>query len=152
MRKITLLISLLLVVLLISPAAASQNKKVSTKSSDVIRFAFLTDLHISDVATNIEDLRLSVADMNAAAAAGSEDAVDFVIFGGDITEFGSDDEIALAYSIISQLKMPWYIVGVTMILSGVRVGVIPLKRCLGMSFLILRRAGFGLLGRILGLT
>jgi len=49
--------------------------------------------------------------MNAAAAAGSEDAVDFVIFGGDITEFGSDDEIALAYSIISQLKMPWYIVG-----------------------------------------
>ena len=72
MRKITLLISLLLAVLLISPAAASQNNKVITKSSDVIKFAFLADLHISDVASNIEDLRLSVADINAAAAAGSE--------------------------------------------------------------------------------
>lgn len=111
MRKITLLISLLLAVLLVSPNAASQNNKVITKSSDVIKFAFLADLHISDVASNIEDLRLSVADLNAAAAAGSEGAVDFVIFGGDITEFGSDDEIALAHSIISQLKMPWYIVG-----------------------------------------
>jgi len=111
MRKITLLISLLFAVFLISPAAASQNRKVSTKNSEIIRFAFLTDLHISDVASNVEDLRLSVADLNAAAAAGSEAGVDFVIFGGDITEFGSDEEIALAYSILSELKMPWFIVG-----------------------------------------
>lgn len=70
-----------------------------------VRFAFLTDLHISDVAANAEDLELSVSDLN------SMSGLDFVIFGGDITEFGSDEEIAHAHAIISKLKVPWYIVG-----------------------------------------
>ncbi|NTU94541.1 MAG: PQQ-binding-like beta-propeller repeat protein [Bacteroidales bacterium] len=70
----------------------------------IIKFAFLTDLHISDVATNAEDLEKSVADIN------SMPDIKFAIFGGDITEFGSDEEIAHAYSIISKLKIPWYIV------------------------------------------
>jgi len=70
-----------------------------------VRLAFLTDLHISDVATNAEDLELSVSDLN------SMSGLDFVIFGGDITEFGSDEEIAHAHAIISKLRVPWYIVG-----------------------------------------
>ena len=70
-----------------------------------VRFAFLTDLHISDVATNAEDLELSVSDLNTMSG------LDFVIFGGDITEFGSDEEITHAHAIISKLKVPWYIVG-----------------------------------------
>ncbi|MEZ7874222.1 MAG: PQQ-binding-like beta-propeller repeat protein [Bacteroidales bacterium] len=105
MRKKFVLISLLLLVFLISPAAFSQNKNVKVNNSGIVKFAFLADLHISDVATNSEDLRLSVADLN------SVPDLDFVIFGGDITEFGSDEEIARAHSIISELRMPWYIVG-----------------------------------------
>ena len=105
MRKRFVLISLLLLVFLISPAAFSQNKNVKVNNSGIVKFAFLADLHISDVATNSEDLRLSVADLN------SVPGLDFVIFGGDITEFGSDEEIARAHSIISELRMPWYIVG-----------------------------------------
>jgi len=70
-----------------------------------VRFAFLTDLHISDVLTNAEDLELSVEDLNSISN------LSFVIFGGDITEFGSDEEISRAHAIISKLKVPWYIVG-----------------------------------------
>ena len=65
MRKRFVLISLLLLVFLISPAAFSQNKNVKVNNSGIVKFAFLTDLHISDVATNSEDLRLSVADLNS---------------------------------------------------------------------------------------
>jgi len=91
-------IALVCLLLLYSADNQAQQKKA-------IRFAFLTDLHISDVATNSEDLELSVADLN------SMNNLNFVIFGGDITEFGSDEEIARAHTIISKLKIPWYIVG-----------------------------------------
>lgn len=97
MKKLFPLTTLLLLVSFITLSAAPDNK-------NVIKFALLADLHISDVATNIEDLRLSVADLN------SFSDLDFVIFGGDITEFGSDEEIALAHKIISELRVPWYIV------------------------------------------
>lgn len=64
-----------------------------------VRFAYLADLHISDVASNVEDLEISVADINTLKG------VDFVVFAGDITEFGSDEEIEIAKSIISRLNV-----------------------------------------------
>lgn len=91
-------LALLCLLFLYSADSQAQQKRA-------VRFAFLTDLHISDVATNAEDLELSVSDLN------SMSGLDFVIFGGDITEFGSDEEIAHAHAIISKLKVPWYIVG-----------------------------------------
>lgn len=86
-------------------SASSSRFSINASVQDsIIMFAFLTDLHISDVPANAEDLEKSVADIN------SQPDIKFVIFGGDITEFGSDEEIAHAYSIISKLKIPWYIV------------------------------------------
>ncbi|MDP3435791.1 MAG: PQQ-binding-like beta-propeller repeat protein, partial [Bacteroidales bacterium] len=70
----------------------------------LVRFAYLADLHISDVAANVEDLEISVKDIN------SLKGIDFVILAGDITEFGSDEEILLAKSIIDKLTVPYYIV------------------------------------------
>src|SRR3989339_2038724 len=70
----------------------------------LVRFAYLADLHISDVATNVEDLEISVKDIN------SLKGIDFVILAGDITEFGSDEEILLAKSIVDKLTIPYYIV------------------------------------------
>lgn len=67
------------------------------------RFAYLADLHVSDVAANVEDLEFSIADIVA------QDSLDFVIFAGDITEFGSDEEIGLAKSIMDRLDIPYYI-------------------------------------------
>ena len=68
-----------------------------------VRFAYLADIHISDVASNIEDLEISVADINTLKD------IDFVVFAGDITEFGSDKEIEIAKSIISRLNVPYYV-------------------------------------------
>lgn len=70
----------------------------------VVRFAYLADLHVSDVQANVEDLERSVADINGLAD------VQFVILGGDITEFGSDREIELAKSILDRLNKPYFIV------------------------------------------
>ncbi|MDD3300534.1 MAG: PQQ-binding-like beta-propeller repeat protein [Bacteroidales bacterium] len=77
----------------------------SSKPIDVepFRFAYLADLHISAVEANVEDLRTSVADIVA------QDSLDFVIFAGDITEFGSDQELALAKEIMDELDIPYYI-------------------------------------------
>lgn len=68
-----------------------------------VKFAYLTDLHISVGTPNVEDLENSVKDINSLGD------IDFVIFGGDITEFGSDAEILLAKSVLDKLSCPYYI-------------------------------------------
>lgn len=67
------------------------------------QFALVTDTHIGN-ATSAEDLRRTVADINAS------DSLAFAIFSGDITEFGSDAELHLAKQILDSLTKPWYIV------------------------------------------
>lgn len=70
--------------------------------AQVLRFAHVTDTHIGSQ-TAADDLNLTVADINRQAN------LDFVLFTGDITEFGSDEELRQAKKIIDQLKVPWYI-------------------------------------------
>lgn len=67
------------------------------------RFAQVTDTHVGGH-TGEADLRLTVADLN------KQSDIDFVILSGDITEFGSDDELALAKQILDSLELPWYII------------------------------------------
>ncbi|HEU4553775.1 MAG TPA: metallophosphoesterase, partial [Chitinophaga sp.] len=69
----------------------------------LFRFAMVSDTHIGNE-TAQEDLERTIADINA------QPDLAFVLFSGDITEFGSDEEEALAKSIISRLKKPWYII------------------------------------------
>jgi len=69
-----------------------------------IKFAFVTDTHISGAEESMVDLESSIADMNTI------DDLDFVIFGGDITEFGSDEEIMAAKGALDKLKHKYYIV------------------------------------------
>lgn len=103
------------------------------RGNGIVRFAYLADVHISIGTTNIEDLENSVKDINALNASGGGAThvnlsslsfaggnnsgssvtgkfVDFVIVAGDVTEFGSDEEIALAKSILDKLTVPYYIV------------------------------------------
>jgi len=70
--------------------------------SQSFKFAFLSDTHIG-VANADEDLRRSVADINA------DTSLKFVIITGDITDLGTDDEMWLAKSVLSKLKVPLYI-------------------------------------------
>src|SRR5574344_175181 len=67
-------------------------------------FAYLSDTHISEGANAIEDLQACVKEIN------DNPNLKFVIFAGDITDFGSDNELKLAKSIIDNLNKPYYIV------------------------------------------
>ncbi|MDX5418797.1 MAG: metallophosphoesterase, partial [Hymenobacteraceae bacterium] len=67
------------------------------------QFAFVSDTHIGNP-TAQEDLERTIADINA------NPNLAFVVVTGDITEFGSDEELKLARQIFDTLNKPWYIV------------------------------------------
>jgi outer membrane protein assembly factor BamB/Icc-related predicted phosphoesterase len=70
--------------------------------AQTLRFAHVTDTHIGSNLAD-EDLMRTIADINA------QPDIGFVIFSGDITEFGSDEELLKARQIMDQLKKPWYV-------------------------------------------
>ena len=67
-------------------------------------FAYMTDVHISIGSQTVEDAKKCMADIN------KQKGLSFAIFAGDITEFGSDEEIKLAKEIFDELTIPYYIV------------------------------------------
>lgn len=67
------------------------------------RFALVTDTHVGG-STGLEDLEATIYDLN-----GLND-VDFAIFSGDITEFGSDEELFLAHQTLRMLQIPWFVI------------------------------------------
>lgn len=71
--------------------------------AQTLQYAHVTDIHIGS-STSVEDMERTVQDINSIST------IDFVILSGDITEFGSDEELTLAKEIFDQLNKPWYIV------------------------------------------
>lgn len=69
-----------------------------------VRFAYLSDVHLSEGSPKNDNLQLCIDDIN------SRGDLQFVILGGDITEFGSDHEISLAKRILDGIKIPYYLV------------------------------------------
>lgn len=69
-----------------------------------IRFAFLTDCHYSKGSASAKVLSRCLADVNTI-----ED-LDFVMFGGDMTDFGTDEEIADVKAMLDSLKHTYYVV------------------------------------------
>lgn len=68
------------------------------------RFAFITDLHIQmENASPEQDLENVIRDIN------QQHNIDFVLVGGDITEFGDKPSLDKAKALLSSLKMPFYI-------------------------------------------
>ncbi|MCR5003553.1 MAG: PQQ-binding-like beta-propeller repeat protein [Bacteroidales bacterium] len=76
----------------------------ATAQEKPIKFAFVTDTHFSFGSPSVEGLGKVVRDIN------SQDDLDFVVFGGDITDFGTDEEIAASKSVIDSLRYKYYIV------------------------------------------
>lgn len=64
-------------------------------------FALITDTHIGNP-DNDEDLFRTVRDINTLPD------IDFVIVSGDVTEFGSYDELRTARCLLEELAVPWY--------------------------------------------
>jgi len=71
--------------------------------SQSFKFGFVTDTHIGS-ANSAEDLRRTVQDINA------DSSLRFVVITGDVTEFGSDNELRLAKQILDSLNKKWYII------------------------------------------
>jgi calcineurin-like phosphoesterase family protein len=73
--------------------------------SKVFRFAFISDTHIgSPNGSAEEDLRRTVQDIN------ERNDIAFVVLTGDITELGTNKELALAKQILDSLNVPYYII------------------------------------------
>ena len=71
--------------------------------SQSFKFAFVSDTHIGNP-TAQEDLQRTIADINA------DSSLRFVVITGDITEFGSDEELKQAKQLFDGLNKPWYII------------------------------------------
>lgn len=68
-----------------------------------LRFAWLSDTHVGSQ-TAEADLRAAVNDINALPG------LSFVVVSGDITEYGSREQLALAKSVLDGLKIPCHII------------------------------------------
>lgn len=71
---------------------------------DPIKFAFISDTHIGAPETAAEDLMRTVDDVN------SLNDIAFVVITGDITDYGSDEELQEAKCIFDRLNKKWYII------------------------------------------
>jgi outer membrane protein assembly factor BamB/predicted MPP superfamily phosphohydrolase len=67
------------------------------------RFAWLSDTHVGSIAGE-EDLRASVRDINSLTG------LSFVVISGDVTEYGSREQLRLAKEILDGLKIPCHVV------------------------------------------
>lgn len=69
-----------------------------------LKIAFLTDLHYSEGSVSVSDISRCVRDVN------SLQDLDFVLVGGDVTDFGTDEEIEAVKSMLDSLRYSYYIV------------------------------------------
>lgn len=67
------------------------------------RFAWLSDTHVGS-GDGAEDLRNTVRDIN------SMSDLSFVLLSGDVTEYGSREQLELAKSILDDLKIPSHVI------------------------------------------
>lgn len=74
---------------------------ISAQSRNAFTFALITDTHLGSSENN-EDLRRTVQDIN------TQKDIAFVILSGDVTEFGSYDELRAAKCLLDDLKVPFY--------------------------------------------
>lgn len=73
-------------------------------SQEKLKFAFLTDLHYSEGSASGKYIQACVEDIN------SQSGIDFALVGGDITDFGTDEELSAVKSILDGFRIPCYTV------------------------------------------
>lgn len=74
----------------------------SQKTENPFKFALVTDTHVGSAGNN-DDLMRTVSDINTLYD------IEFVIISGDVTEFGSDEELDMAKKLLDELIKPYYI-------------------------------------------
>ncbi len=71
--------------------------------SAAFRFAWLSDTHVGST-TGEEDLRAAVHDINSLTG------LSFVVLSGDVTEYGSREQLRLAKETLEELKLPCHVI------------------------------------------
>lgn len=112
----------------------------SVQQQDHLRFAFLTDTHIATGGSSVADLSACIRDIN------HYDSLDFVIFGGDVTNFGSDDEIRLAKSMTDSICRPVYVVQGNHDANWSESGCGTFKEVFGYERFLFRAGGWRFIG------
>ena len=72
-------------------------------AGEPFRFAFVSDTHIGS-STAEADLRATVADINGTPG------IAFVVISGDITEYGTREQLQLAKAVLDNLRVPYHII------------------------------------------
>ena len=86
-------------VLAFALSAGAQTEKIGDFS-----FAFLSDIHLSVGSNSVNDAQACIDDIN------NNPDIDFVLFAGDITDFGADKELVLAKNLFDKLNKPYWII------------------------------------------
>lgn len=103
------------------------------------KFAHVSDTHI-DGKTSIEDLQRTIKDINA-----NKD-LDFVIITGDISEFGSDEELMQARKMFNGLNKPWYVIPGNHDMNWSESGGNSFKKIFGSETIAFKHKGIQFLG------
>ncbi|MVZ66339.1 PQQ-binding-like beta-propeller repeat protein [Sphingobacterium sp. DK4209] len=107
------------------------------------RFAQVTDTHVGG-ATGADDLRRTVQDLNQMRD------IDFVILSGDVTEFGSDEELALAKRILDSLNLPLYVIPGNHDSNWSESGANTFRRVFGSEMFFFKHKGYQFIGTTSG--
>ncbi|MCT1525297.1 outer membrane protein assembly factor BamB family protein [Sphingobacterium hotanense] len=107
------------------------------------RFAQVTDTHVGG-STGADDLRRTVQDINKLKN------IDFVIFSGDITEFGSDEELLLAKRILDSIQRPWFVIPGNHDSNWSESGANSFRRVFGKETFFLKHKGYDIIGTASG--
>jgi outer membrane protein assembly factor BamB/predicted MPP superfamily phosphohydrolase len=107
------------------------------------KFAQVSDTHVGG-ATGADDLRITVNDLN------QQKDIDFVLFTGDITEFGSDEELRLSKQILDSLTLPWYIIPGNHDSNWSESGANSFRKVFGGETFFFRHKGFMFMGTVSG--
>lgn len=104
-------------------------------------FAHVSDTHVNLTnETSIEDLKRTVRDINA------NPDLQFVIISGDITEFGADEELKTAKTILDSLNKPWYIIPGNHDMNWSESGGNSFKKVFGAETFAVKQNGFLFIG------
>lgn len=117
--------------------------RLAVYSQTSFQFAQVSDTHVGG-ATGADDLRATVKDLNA------QKDIDFVLFTGDITEFGSDEELTLAKRILDSLALPWYVIPGNHDSNWSESGANSFRKIFGRETFFFRHKGFMFMGTVSG--
>ena len=95
-------------------------------SKQPIRFALLTDTHISrNGGSSVEDLVRSIDEIQ------TNDSIDFVIISGDVTESGDKESMLVVKQVLERLTKPYYITSGNHETTWSESGVMDFSRVFG---------------------